>query len=169
MDRVAIMGNAGAGKSHLARQLTYRYAVPIIDLDDLFWMPPGQYTTKRPADELTALVNTERSKPSWIVEGVYGELIEQFLADAQCLIWLDTPWEVSRTRIIERQRGRSPGLEDPSFEALLTYAAAYWERRDARSHPGHERIFEAFAREKFRFRTEDAVNRFLIETVSPNQ
>jgi adenylate kinase family enzyme len=164
MMRMAIMGNAGAGKSHLARALSVRYSVPVVSLDELFWMPPGQYTTKRPVEQLMALVSAERAKRAWAVEGVYGELIQPFLADAQCLFWLDTPWDVCRRRIITRQRQRIGQTEDASFQALLAYAAAYEVRRDARSHDGHRGMFEAFACEKWRLSSEDAVNRFLVET-----
>ncbi len=162
MDRIAIIGNAGSGKSYLAQELGAIHGVPVVDLDEMFWLRPGDYTSKRPVDELMALVHVERSKPQWVIEGVYGELIEPFLAQAQQLFWLDLPWEVSLARITARQQHRGRDF-DATFNALVAYASAYWQRDDARSHRGHSRIFDRFAGTKGRLRSEEAVSRVLRE------
>ena len=161
MNRVAILGNAGSGKTYLAAQLGSRRSLPVVDLDDLFWKPPDQYTIKRPADELIALVEAKKLEPNWIVEGVYGELIQLLLEHTDLLIWVDTPWEVSRCRLEQRHSRGGGASDDPAFVKLMAYAAAYWNRDDGRSHAGHLRIFEAFAREKRHFTSERAVNAFL--------
>jgi len=161
MNRVAILGNAGSGKSFLAAGLGSSWGLPVIALDELFWKPPGQYQTKRPADELMALVDAKRLEPRWIVEGVFGELVQPFLNHADLLIWLDIPWEVSRERIEQRHSRGRRGEDVPAFLALLAYAGRYFERDDGRSQAGHRRLFEAFARHKVHLTSEDAVNEFL--------
>lgn len=161
MQRIAILGNAGSGKTYLASRLASIHSIPTIDLDDLFWQRPGDYTTKRPQHALRALVDLERSKAAWIVEGVYGELLESFLVSAQQLFWLDAPWEVCLERITHRQAARGRTADDDSFRALVRYAAAYWERNDGRSHAGHRRLFDAFAGEKHCFTSAAALNAFL--------
>ncbi len=159
--RIAITGNAGSGKSYLARRLAAIYQVSALDLDDLFWQRPGDYTVKRRHDELAAMVQTEREKEAWIVEGVYGELIEPFLASAEQLVWLDLPWSVCLQRITARQTARGLPTNCESFNALVNYAAAYWHRTDGRSHAGHRRLFDAFVGEKHRLTSADALNAFL--------
>ncbi len=160
MSRIAIIGNAGSGKSYVARQLGAIHALPVVDLDDLFWLRPGDYTTKRPLDELMSLVDSQQRREAWIVEGVFGELIEPFLSKAEQLIWLDIPWEVSLGRL--RARHHKQGEADEgSFNALLAWAAAYWQREDGRSHAGHGRVYEGFRGQKRRFTSEDDVNIFL--------
>jgi len=161
MNRVAILGNAGSGKSFLAARLGSTRDLPVIALDDLFWKPPGQYQTKRPAHELMALIDARKLEPTWIVEGVYGELVQPFLNQADHLLWLDIPWEVSRARLEERQLSRAAASDDPAFPMLMAYAEAYWTRDDGRSHAGHRRIFEAFERKKVHLASEGAVNAFL--------
>lgn len=161
MRRIAIIGNAGSGKSFLARRLAACHGIPTLDLDHLFWLRPGDYTTKRPADELGALVDAERRKQAWIVEGVYGELVEPFLASAEQLIWLDLPWSVCHTRIRARQMARGVPTKHEAFQALVAYAAAYWEREDGRSHAGHHRLFDAFVGDKLCFTSEDTVNAYV--------
>ena len=47
--RIVVMGNSGAGKSFLAQALATQLALPVIDLDDIFWLD-GSYTAKRPGD-----------------------------------------------------------------------------------------------------------------------
>jgi len=39
------MGNAGSGKSFLAQALATRFALPVIDMDDIFWLD-GSYTRR---------------------------------------------------------------------------------------------------------------------------
>ena len=36
--RIVIIGNSGSGKSHLAQALATQLALPVIDLDDIFWL-----------------------------------------------------------------------------------------------------------------------------------
>lgn len=163
MRRIAILGNAGSGKSYLARALEARYQLPVLDLDDVFWLTPGDYTTKRPPTDVRAIVDAEAHKDSWVVEGVYGELIEPFLLRAERLVWLDLSWEVAKARIVARQQQQHGSLTSASFAALFEYAGAYWQRGDARSHAGHGRMFEAFGGVKHRLTSETAVNTFIAQ------
>ena len=39
MQRIAIVGATGAGKTYLAQQLAYRLQLPAVDLDELHWGP----------------------------------------------------------------------------------------------------------------------------------
>jgi adenylate kinase family enzyme len=39
MDRIAIVGRSGGGKSSLARKLAGKLKLPIVTLDVLFWRP----------------------------------------------------------------------------------------------------------------------------------
>ncbi|MFN7985246.1 MAG: hypothetical protein U0Q11_25680 [Vicinamibacterales bacterium] len=159
--RIAVIGNAGSGKTYLARHLSAIEGVPLLDLDMLFWLRPGDYTAKRPVDDVARLIETERRKVAWVVEGVYGELVEPFLASAQQLFWLDLPWVVCQERIAARQLARGLAADTESYAALVRYAAAYWQRDDGRSHTGHGRLFEAFAGEKHQFTAETSVSEFL--------
>jgi adenylate kinase family enzyme len=50
LTRIAIIGNSGSGKSHLAKSLSTFYSLPVIHLDQLFWMPGG-FNEKKSRDE----------------------------------------------------------------------------------------------------------------------
>lgn len=161
MKRIAIIGNAGTGKSYLAGRLGAIQSLPVVHLDDLFWLRAGDYTTKRAADQLEVLIESVRSKETWVVEGVYGELIERFLQSAQHLFWLDLPWDISMARIMARHHGSGPATDDASFRKLLAYAAAYWQRIDTRSHATHSRLFNEFTGEKSRLTSQESVDELL--------
>ena len=73
MERSIIIGNSGSGKTHLARRLGSRFGYPLIHLDRLFW-EPGGFTRKRPIDVVQADIALLAQQPTWVVEGVFGEL-----------------------------------------------------------------------------------------------
>jgi hypothetical protein len=63
---IVIIGNAGSGKSYLASALAAQHSLPVINLDDLFWLD-GSYQTKRPADDVFApsTASASRTAGSW--------------------------------------------------------------------------------------------------------
>lgn len=165
MERIAVFGNAGSGKTYLSQKLGLQYGLPTVDLDTLFWMPPGQYELKRPEDQLNGMVEELGTGETWIVEGVYGELVLQLLGRAQLLIWLDLPWQVCRERIESRQRKNCgpvplPGV-DKGWDTFMAYAGGYMTRDDHRSHQGHQKIFDDFDGHKVHLTSELGVNEFI--------
>jgi adenylate kinase family enzyme len=120
VQRVAVVGPAGAGKSVIARTISHRTGLPVVHLDLLFWRSGW---TPAPKDEalrdLAAAVEGER----WILDGNFlGEVDDERFARADTVIFLD----FSRTRCtwrvlarIVRDRGRArPDLPERCFESL---------------------------------------------------
>lgn len=149
--RVAIIGNSGSGKSHLARLMAADLGAPAIDLDDIFWLPGG-FTAKRSAQDVDRVIGEAHAHPAWVVEGVFGELVGRFLDEADELIWLDMPWDVCREGVLARER---------TTPELVEWAGKYWTRTDLRSHAGHQRMFDEFPRDKRRFTVRDEVDEFM--------
>jgi adenylate kinase family enzyme len=164
MKRTVIIGNSGSGKSYLARSLSDRFGYPVIHLDTLFW-EPGGFNLKRPKEvvyaEIAGLVQGE----SWIVEGVFGELAQQFFARADYLIWLDLDREACLNSLARRgsesSKQRDEASAEENFKKLITWASAYWEREGPRSWRGHQALFEQFSAEKLRLSSREAVNDFV--------
>ena len=148
--RIAITGNSGSGKSHLAQQMAADLGVRAFDLDDIFWLP-GDFNAKRPAGEVDRLIEQVRSEPAWVVEGVFGELVARFLDEADLLIWLDLPWAICEAGLLKRD----------ADQKLLTWASEYWTRTDLRSHAGHQRMYDEFPGEKRRFTVRTEVDEFV--------
>jgi adenylate kinase family enzyme len=162
--RIVIIGNAGSGKSHLAKQLGSIRGLPVLDLDELFWMPGG-FDEKRPPEIVCAHADERKKKESWIVEGVYGEIALHFLDRAELLIWLDLDWEICRASLYARKserKGQSGGKkEEDSFGRLIAYAGDYWKRDDLRSHSGHRRMFDAFTGSRLHFSLRKDIEAFI--------
>lgn len=69
MRRVVIVGNAGVGKSMLAREVGQRLGLPVHHLDALFWKP-GWVEANRAA--FTAQVDAIAAGDRWITDGNYS-------------------------------------------------------------------------------------------------
>lgn len=162
--RIVIIGNSGSGKSWLAAALAARYHLPVISLDSIFWLPGG-FNAKRKPEEVDRLIDRYRGAESWIVEGVFGELAARFLESAELLLWLDLPWSVCRSGLLQRgsesSKQKDPVCAEASFQSLLRWSSGYWSRTDQRSHSGHQGLFRPFEREKFRFSHRSEVDAFI--------
>ena len=107
MKRVAIVGNAGGGKSTLGRRLAERYRLPFVSVDQIQWRPgwvqADEDVVTRKLDEVTA---TER----WIVDG-WGPWpsIERRLARADTIIFVDLPLWMHFWLAAERQISAAQG------------------------------------------------------------
>jgi adenylate kinase family enzyme len=164
MDRIVIIGNSGSGKTYLGQRLSDQFGHPLIHLDELFW-EPGGFAVKRPKPLVFADVSRLAQGERWIVEGVFGELAQEFCPRADQLIWLDLDWAACERSLL--QRGSQSATQqdqqaaEASFERLLAWAAAYPHRDGPRSQRGHRLIFEQFQGDKTRLTTRPDVAGFL--------
>ena len=120
---------------------------------------------KRPKDEIKNEIERKRKDDSWIVEGVFGELAELFLPQAQSLIFLDMDWTICRAGLLARGSESSKQLKavkaEENFKNLLLWAEQYWTRTNLCSRSGHLRLFSNFAGLKFRFTSRAEVDGFI--------
>jgi adenylate kinase family enzyme len=162
--RIVIIGNSGSGKSYLAGSLSAIYSIPFVRLDQIFWMPGG-FNEKKSKDQIKGEIKLKRKENSWIVEGVFGELAEMFLPQAQLLIFLDMDWTVCHAGLLARGSESSKQLEagkaEENFKKLLLWAEQYWTRTNLCSYCGHLRLFSNFAGLKFKFTSRAETDNFL--------
>ncbi|MBC7783249.1 MAG: hypothetical protein H7144_05365 [Burkholderiales bacterium] len=104
MQRVAVVGSPGAGKSTLAVELGRRTELPVFHLDRMFWRP-GWTPTSREEFRLTQerLVRTER----WVIDGNYDSTLPIRMAAADTIIFLDLPTWICLARVIRRSLSRA--------------------------------------------------------------
>ena len=164
MARIVISGNSSSGKTYLAQRVSDRLHLEIIHLDQLFW-EPGGFNVKRPKAIVYAEIATLVQGENWIVEGVFGELAQEFLPKADCLLWLDLDWATCSASLLQRG-SESPKqldaqLAEENFNKLLQWASDYWQRQDLRSQRGHASLFEQFNGKKVCFKTRGEVNGFI--------
>lgn len=90
MQKIAIIGNAGGGKSTLARHLSQQLNIPLYEVDLYQWLPGWE----RPSSEkLDALYAEWLTQPAWIIDG-WGswENLEKRFAQADTIIFVDFPF-----------------------------------------------------------------------------
>ncbi len=99
MDKILIIGCAGAGKSTFAKQLAEISGLPLIHLDQHFWGPRWTETNKESwAKKVTELA----SQPKWIMDGNYSGTLPIRLDHAEKVIFLDLPRTLCLLRVIKR-------------------------------------------------------------------
>ena len=99
--KIAIIGNAGGGKSTLAKQLSQAKNLPLYRLDSLQWKPGW---IPIPKEEFECLHDELIVKDAWIIDGVATwESIERRCAAADTIILVDLPLWIHYWWAIKRQ------------------------------------------------------------------
>jgi adenylate kinase family enzyme len=107
MTRVAIVGNAGGGKSTLGRRLATLHQLPFFSVDQIQWLPGWAPAPERlVAERLDQIASMER----WIVDG-WGPwpTLERRLVAADTIIFVDLPLWVHFWLAAERQIAAARG------------------------------------------------------------
>jgi adenylate kinase family enzyme len=116
MTRIFITGNAGSGKTTLAKHIGEHLDLPVFGLDEIVWRPGWR---KSPADwrveKIAALIAPE----AWVIEGVSATVLQA----ADFVFFLDVDRRTSLFRCARRNwrylfRSR-PGLPENCPEILI--------------------------------------------------
>jgi hypothetical protein len=101
MQRIAIIGNAGGGKSILARRLGAALAIPVHEIDVLQWKPGW---VPAPAAEVVQTHEQWLASPAWIIDGWGGwEAIVARFDLADTIVVVDFPLALHYWWAIKRQ------------------------------------------------------------------
>jgi len=100
MKRVAVFGNAGGGKSTLARELAAITGLPLYVIDEIKFRPGG---SEVPHEEYLQLHSAVVSRDEWIIDGFESVRLawERFEA-ADTLVHVDLPLAVHALWITKR-------------------------------------------------------------------
>ena len=106
--RIAIIGNAGGGKSVLARELGRAVGLPVHTIDDVQWEPGW---TRAPADRVAERHREWLVGERWVIDGWGGwDLIEARFAAADTIVVVDFPLRVHYRWALRRQVEVALGL-----------------------------------------------------------
>ncbi|GIF45999.1 adenylate kinase family enzyme [Asanoa ferruginea] len=145
MDRVAIVGCGGSGKSTVARRLAAILDAPLTHLDAIYydegWRP-------MPQDEFAARQRELVVAPRWIIEGNYASTLPVRLAAADTVIFLDLSaaaclWGIIQRRLRHGGGQHAGGVYDRITWNFIRYVVGYRRtmrprvRRLIREHGPH--------------------------------
>lgn len=88
MQRFAVVGTSGSGKTTFAKKLSQKLDLAHYELDTFFWKPGW---TESCDSELSKKVQETITGPRWVVCGNYRSVREILWPQADCIIWLDYP------------------------------------------------------------------------------
>lgn len=144
--RIVLLGNAGAGKTTMARRLIGDSGIPHLSLDEIAW---DEGTTRKPlAVSLAALHEFIQCHDRWVIEGCYGELAAAALPHCTELRFLNPgvracvahcrsrPWEPEKFASIEAQQAM--------LEPLVQWVREYEGRQDDCGLAFHRCLFDDF-------------------------
>lgn len=121
MQRIAIVGSGGAGKSMLARQIGAIVGLPVIHLDHQYWSPGW---VPMPDDEWVHHQRELLAGGEWVVDGNYAATLELRAELADTVIFLDLPRHVCIARAV--RRFRSPNLQAPGCPQKVDFQFLRW-------------------------------------------
>jgi adenylate kinase family enzyme len=157
-ERVLIMGNGGSGKTWLAQRIGEQLRHAIVHLDDIHW-EPGRYGIARDRTLRDEMVMAGAGGQTWVMEGVYGQLVNMALSRATALIWLDLPIEACIANV--KQRGIQGGESETQFTGLLQWVSEYRTRTNNwNSFEAHAKLYSVFPGSKWLLSDRDAVTKF---------
>jgi adenylate kinase family enzyme len=109
MQRVAVVGSSGSGKTTFAHRLAARLGVPRIELDALHWEPGW---IEADIETFRARVHAATSADAWVSDGNYSAVRPLVLERADTVVWLDLPLWTCLWRIVRRTARRSRSGEE---------------------------------------------------------
>lgn len=136
MNRVLLIGGPGGGKSTLARTLGATLNLPVVHLDQIWWMPGWvELGIEAFLPKLDAVLAGER----WIIDGNYTQTLERRIPRADTVVWIDQPRHLCFRRALWRamtQLGRAredmaPGCPERIDLEFFRYIWTFKEERDA--------------------------------------
>ena len=124
MHRIAVIGNAGGGKTTLSRLLGDALQIPVYHVDSIQYQPGWERT---PSDECDRRLDKLAATESWIIDGFGSDgAIERRLGVADTVVFVDFPlpvhyWWTCKRQWHGRRRQRAE-LPDNCPEFTLRYS-----------------------------------------------
>lgn len=148
--KVILLGNAGAGKSTLSRNLMAESPAACLSLDSVAF---NGGIERRPLQDSVADVRRFiGSNGSWIIEGCYADIIEAILDDCDELIFLNPGVDVCvahcRARPWEPEKFDSRQAQDEHLDNLVEWVRSYEVRSDEYGLQRHRALYDSFGGNK---------------------
>lgn len=127
MNRVAVVGSCGSGKSYLARELGRLLRVPVIHLDSVFY---DDEWNALPSEEFEAAQRELVAAPRWVVDGNYNSSLRVRLEACDTVVMMDVSTPAALWGILSRQvrhgaGQHAQGVFNRVHWGVVRYVASY--------------------------------------------
>ena len=157
-NRIIVLGCSGSGKSTFSKELQSITGLPLIHLDNVWWLPDKTHITR---DEFDSRLESIMQGEKWIIDGDYSRTYEARFKSCDTVIFLDYSTDECMSGIKERvgkNRSDIPWTECTLDPELVKTVENY--HRDNR--PKIYALIEKYPEKKtFVFRTRDEAQDFL--------
>jgi adenylate kinase family enzyme len=109
IQRIAVVGTSGAGKTTTARLIAERLELRHVELDALHW---DAHWTMVPLPVFRERVARALAGDAWVADGNYGKARDLVWPPAQLIVWLDYGLPVIFWRLFRRSLRRSLSHEE---------------------------------------------------------
>ncbi len=99
MKRIMIIGGSGSGKSTLARQVGAITQLPVVHIDQMYWLPNW---VLRDGADMRAMIDAATAKDAWVFEGNHSKSFTGRADRADMIVFLDLPRHVRLWRVLYR-------------------------------------------------------------------
>jgi adenylate kinase family enzyme len=99
VQRVAVVGCGGSGKSTFAQELSRIIGLPLFHLDEYYWRPGW---VEAPPDDFRVIQSELVAHDRWIIEGNYSNTYDLRFARVDTVIVLSPPRRVCLYRVLKR-------------------------------------------------------------------
>lgn len=144
--RIILLGNAGSGKSTMARRLVGTEHIPRLSLDAIAWVEGPE--RKPLAESLRQLQQFIDANAQWVIEGCYSDLVEAALPHCSELRFLNPGVDVCVAHCLSRpwepDKFPTPEAQQAMLADLIEWVRAYDVRDDEYGLRRHRRLFDAF-------------------------
>jgi adenylate kinase family enzyme len=97
--RISVLGTIGSGKTTCARRISKRLGISCVELDSLYWK---KNWVRASNSDFRERVLGALKENSWVVDGLYPEVMDIVLGRADTVVWLDYTFSVIMSRLIPR-------------------------------------------------------------------
>ncbi len=160
---IILLGNAGAGKSTMAKKIMGDRHLPYLCLDDIAW---NNDLERKPLDQSIAeMLSFIASHDQWIIEGCYADLIAAALPHCTELRFLNPGTDVCvahcQNRPWEPEKFPSLEAQNAHLNFLIEWVKQYEVREDEYGLSRHREVYDRFTgnkREYTRIEDYDGIN-----------
>lgn len=127
MERIAILGCCGSGKSYVSRELSRLLDAPLTHLDAIYY---DEAWNPLPMDTFEARQRDLVAAPRWVIDGNYNTTLHVRLQAADTIIFMDMPTAACLWGLVSRQfrhgRGQNGnGVYNRITWGVLRYVVGY--------------------------------------------